>query len=147
MMPGVSVRPTARSSSFRLSPFDHSPALLKNAWPRKLLPPVLGTRFITGPPMSDSPMPPETATETSSTFTESRTYVDTPPPLNGAATVMPLTVMRPSLVGPPRDEKAVMVGDALSPASPTTRPGVRFSREPTARVAGMAAITSELSTA
>ena len=73
-----------------------------NAWPRNVLPPERGTRFITGPPMSDSPRPPATVTETSSTLTESRMYVDTPPPLNGAATVMPLIVMRPSLIGPPR---------------------------------------------
>src|SRR5580765_2479522 len=142
MMPGASVRPTARRASFRLLPLDQLPALLKKPWPLKLLPPERGTRFITGPPISDSPIPPETATETSSTLTESRTYVDTPPPLNGAATAMPLTAMRPSLVGPPRDEKNVIVGDAASPLLSTVRPGVAFSREPTARVAGMVAITS-----
>ena len=71
-MPGVSLRPTARSSSVRLLPRDQSPALLKNAWPRNSFPPERGTRFITGPPMSDSPRPPATATATSSTLTESR---------------------------------------------------------------------------
>ena len=60
---------------------------------------------------------------------------------------MPLTAMRPSLVGPPRDEKNVIVGDAASPLLSTVRPGVAFSREPTARVAGIAAMTSALSTA
>ena len=96
-MPGGSTMPTARRLSSRLLPLDHSPALLTNAWPRNVLPPERGTRFIVGPPMSDSPSPPDTTTATSSTFTESRMYDDTPPPLNAAATVMPFTAMRPSL--------------------------------------------------
>ena len=42
-MPGVSAEVRrARSSSFRLLPFDQSPALLMNAWPRNVVP--AGTR-------------------------------------------------------------------------------------------------------
>src|SRR5687767_906290 len=111
MMPGVSERfgpgEGARSSAVRLSPRDQSPALLTNACPRYELPPVRGIRFIIGPPMSDSPRPPATVTEISSVLFESRMYVDTPPPLNGAAIVMPLIAMRPSLIGPPRAAKNV----------------------------------------
>jgi hypothetical protein len=72
MMPGVSVRPTARSSSVRLLPRDQSPALLMKPCPRNAFPPDRGTRFIIGPPMSDSPSPPATETTTSSTLIESR---------------------------------------------------------------------------
>ena len=75
-MPGVSCRfgpgGGAVNSGVRLSPRDQSPALLMNAVPRNWLPPDRGTRFITGPPMSVSPRPPATATETSSTLIESR---------------------------------------------------------------------------
>jgi hypothetical protein len=75
-MPGVSLRfgpgDGAISSGVRLLPRDQSPALLMNACPRKLFPPERGTRFMIGPPISDSPRPPATATEISSTLTESR---------------------------------------------------------------------------
>ena len=75
-MPGVSWRfgpgGGAVNSGVRLLPRDQSPALLKNAEPRNWLPPERGTRFIIGPPMSDSPRPPATDTETSSTLIESR---------------------------------------------------------------------------
>ena len=125
---------------------DQSPALLMNAWPENRLPPPFGTRFITGPPMSLSPMPPATTTDTSSTFTVSRMYDDTPPPLNAAATVMPLTAMRPSFVWPPRALKNVIVGVTATPLLSTVMPGVAFSSEPTVRVAGIAAIVSEEST-
>src|SRR5215203_3705597 len=126
MMPGVSLRfgpgGGAVSAAFRLSPRDQSPALLTNACPRNELPPYRGTRFIIGPPMSDSPSPPATVTEISSVLIESRIYVDTPPPLNGAAMVMPLIAMRPSLIGPPRAAKNVIVGDSASAPSLTTSP-------------------------
>jgi hypothetical protein len=59
---------------------------------------------------------------------------------------MPFTVMRPSLVGPPRALKKVMVGVAATPLPSTVMPGVAFSSEPTVRVAGIAAITSWLTT-
>ena len=59
---------------------------------------------------------------------------------------MPLIVMRPSLIGPPRAAKKVIVGDAASAPSLTTRPGTAFSRVPTERFPGMASITSALST-
>ena len=72
--------------------------------------------------------------------------MDTPPPLNGAAIVMPLIAMRPSLIGPPRAAKKVIVGDAASAPSLTFRPGTAFSRVPTERFPGMAATTSALST-
>ena len=72
--------------------------------------------------------------------------MDTPPPLNGAAIVMPLIAMRPSLIGPPRAAKKVIVGDAASAPSLTFRPGTAFSRVPTERLPGMAATMSALST-
>ena len=125
---------------------DQSPALLMNAWPEKRLPPPFGTRFIVGPPVSLSPKPPETTTDTSSTLAVSRMYDDTPPPLNVAATVMPLTAMRPSLTWPPRALKNVIVGVTATPLPSTVRPGVALSSEPTVRVAGIAAIVSEEST-
>src|SRR4030095_9665252 len=115
MMPGGSTMPTARRPSSTLLPLDHSPALLKNPCPVNTLPPDFGTRFIVGPPMSDSPSPPDTTTATSSTLTESRMYDDTPPPLNAAATVMPFTAIRPSLVAPPRALKNVIVGVDWTP--------------------------------
>src|SRR5262245_63630561 len=129
MMPGVSVRPIARSWSSRLLPFDHLPASLKNTWPAKLLPPDFGTRFITGPPMSLSPRPPPTVMATSCEFGVSYTYDDTPP-LLAAATVMPFTVMRPSPATevefdpPERALKKVIVGDNAGPLLSTKRPGV-----------------------
>ena len=55
-----------RRKSSRLLPLDHSPAVLKNDCPEKLLPPERGTKFITGPPVSDSPSPPATVTDVSS---------------------------------------------------------------------------------
>ena len=58
-------------SSVRLLPLDHSPAVLKNAVPEKVLPPERGMMFITGPPMSLSPRPPPTVTATSSALTVS----------------------------------------------------------------------------
>ena len=86
--------------------------------------------------MSVSPMPPDTTTDTSSTLTVSRMYDDTPPPLNVAATVMPLTAMRPSLAWPPRALKNVIVGVTATPLLSTVSPGVALSREPTVRVRG-----------
>src|SRR5260370_39332974 len=97
-MPGPFVMPTLRSASSMLSPRDQSPAVLKNACPENLLPPDLGTRFMVGPPVSFSPRPPDTSIATSSTLFVSYVRDDTPPPLNAAATVMPLIDMRPSLV-------------------------------------------------
>ena len=73
-------------------------------------------------------------------------YDETPPPLNAAATVIPLTCMRPSLVCPPRALKNVIVGVGLSPLLSTVRPGVAFSSDPTVRVAGMVAMMSASST-
>ena len=63
-------------------------------------------------------------------------YDDTPPPLNVAATVMPLTAMRPSLTWPPRALKNVIVGVTATPLPSTVRPGVALSSEPTVRVRG-----------
>ena len=54
--------PKLLSSSSRLSPCDHSPAELKNAWPEKTLPPVRGTIFTLAAPTSASPSPPESVT-------------------------------------------------------------------------------------
>src|SRR6185295_18143777 len=135
MMPGVSVRPIARSSSSRLLPFDHVPASLKNTWPLKVLQPDFGTRFITGPPISLSPRPPPTVMATSCEFGVSYTYDETPP-LLAAATVIPLMVMRPSpateveLEPPERALKNVIVGDSAGPLLSTNRPGVALSSAP-----------------
>ena len=41
--------------------------------------------------------------------------VDTPPPLNDAATGRPLINMRPSLARPPFDVKNVMNGSVIAP--------------------------------
>ena len=54
-----------------LLPLDHSPAVLRNPLPDRLLPPDFGTMFISGPPMSLSPRPPPTVTATSSALTVS----------------------------------------------------------------------------
>src|SRR5678816_959459 len=103
MMPGVSLRlgpgGGAVRAALRLLPRDQSPAVLRNAVPRNVLPPERGTMFMIGPPVSVSPRPPPTRTATSSTPTESYTYDDTPP-LRAAPTVMPFTDMRPSLLAP-----------------------------------------------
>ena len=73
----------------------------------------------------------------------SYTYEETPP-LRAAATVKPLTVMRPS---PATDVelivlecalKKVIVGDSATPLLSTMRPGVALSSDPAARAAGMA---------
>jgi hypothetical protein len=66
--------------------------------------------------------------------------------LNGAAIVMPLIAIRPSLIGPPRAAKKVIVGDAASAPSLTTSPGTAFSSVPTDRFPGIAATTSALRT-
>jgi hypothetical protein len=81
-------------------------------------------------------MPPDTVTETSSLLTVSRMYDETPPPLNAAATVRPFTVMRPSLVWPPRALKNVIVGVGFRPLVSTVRPGVALRRLPTVRAPG-----------
>src|SRR5262245_61367222 len=94
-MPGVCVRPMARRSSFRLFPRDHLPASLMNAVPRNEVPRDFGPGLVPGPPMSLSPSPPPTVITTSCEFGVSYTYDETPP-LLAAATVIPLTVMRPS---------------------------------------------------
>src|SRR6478672_6854193 len=133
MMPGTCVRFgfCAFSSSVRLLLLDHRPAWLKKAVPEYRLPPDLGTRFITGPPTSLSPRPPPTRTLTSSEFAVSYTYDDTPP-LRAAATVMPLTVMRPSPATEPElivlecALKNVIVGESATPLLSTWRPGVTF---------------------
>src|SRR3954463_11155421 len=124
MMPGVALRfgpgAGAVSAASRLSLRDHDPASLTKALPANLLPPDLGTRFITGPPTSLSPRPPPTRTFTSSEFAVSYTYEDTPP-LRAAATVMPLTVMRPSPATEPElialecALKNVIVGESATP--------------------------------
>jgi hypothetical protein len=66
--------------------------------------------------------------------------------LNGAAIVMPLMAIRPSLIGPPRAAKNVIVGDAASAPSLTFSPGTAFNRVPTERFPGIAATMSALST-
>ncbi len=101
-----------------------------NTWPLNVLPPVLGTRFITGPPTSVSPKPPATTTETSSTLFASYASDETPPPLNDAATTMPLIDMRPSLVLPPLAVKNVIVGALATPLPSTVTPGMAFRMLP-----------------
>src|SRR5215831_3779972 len=113
-----------------LLPLDQLPAQFQNIVPAKRLPPDFGTRFIVGPPMSVSPIPPATLTVTSSTLFESYANEETPPPLNAAATVMPLIAMRPSLVLPPRAVKNVMVGVFARPLLSTVRPGIALRIEP-----------------
>ena len=54
------------------SPCDHLPAVLTNAVPLNVLPPVLGMMLNAGPPRSLSPMPPATVTWTSCAFTNRR---------------------------------------------------------------------------
>src|SRR5215204_4514338 len=51
--------PEARSSSVRLLPCIALLAPLKKNEPVKVLPPVRGTTFIVGPPVSASPSPPD----------------------------------------------------------------------------------------
>ena len=55
---------------------------------------------------------------------------------------MPLMAMRPSLVLPPCALKKVIVGVAARPLLSTVTPGIAFSSEPYARVAGSAEIAS-----
>ena len=59
---------------------------------------------------------------------------------------MPLIAIRPSLIGPPRAAKKVIVGDAASAPSLTFSPGTAFNRVPTERFPGIAATMSALST-
>ena len=66
--------------------------------------------FILGPPVSFSPRPPEICTWISVTSVVLYTTLDTPPPLNGAATVMPSIVMRPSFALPPLAVKSCISG-------------------------------------
>src|SRR5215475_14016673 len=120
---------SACTSDDRLLPLDQPPDPLMKPVPANVLPPDFGTRFITGPPMSLSPSPPPTTIATSSALGVSYTYDDTPP-LRAAATVKPLTVMRPS---PATDVelivlefalKNVIVGDNAGPFVSTDSPGV-----------------------
>ena len=108
MMPGGSVRPTARSSSSMLLLRDQSPASLMNAWPRSCCRRRLGTRFIVGTASVSRGR--RIRRPTPRPRWPCRGCDDTPPPLNVAATVMPFTAMRPSLVWPPRALKNVIVG-------------------------------------
>ena len=89
-----------------------------------------------GPPVSASPSPPEINTCISSAFAVSYVTSDTPPPPNGAATVRPLVMTRPSPLAPPCAVKNVMlgvVGAVVAPAPatpPMLREGTAASAEP-----------------
>ena len=52
-------RPASRSSCVKLLPCIALFAPLKKNEPLKVLPPVRGTMFMVGPPVSDSPSPPD----------------------------------------------------------------------------------------
>jgi hypothetical protein len=93
--------PKLRSSSSMFSERDHSPAVLRNAVPRNVFPPERGMMFMVGPPVSFSPRPPEICTWISVTSVVLYTTLETPPPLNGAATVIPSILIRPSFAFPP----------------------------------------------
>src|SRR5207342_610337 len=99
MTPPPCTMPIPRRKSSTLVPLDHSPAVLKNDCPANALPPERGTRFITGPPVSDSPSPPETITDVSAALFVSYVSVPTPPPPDAAPTVIPLICTLPSLLG------------------------------------------------
>src|SRR5580765_7870831 len=74
--------------------------------------------------------------------------VDTPPPLNEAATGRPSIIMRPSLARPPFAVNIAMNGViAALPLPCTCSPGMAESRAPYVRVAGTVLMTSLLSTA
>jgi hypothetical protein len=52
------------------------------------------------------------------------------------ATGMPLTLKRPSLVGPPRAKKKTSPGDGFSAAPKVSRPGIIVINDPVERVPG-----------
>ena len=59
--------------------------------------------------------------------------VDTPPPLNDAATLRPSTIIRPSLARPPFALKKVMNGVVIAPlltVLSTCNPGMAVSSAP-----------------
>ncbi len=101
--------------------------------------------------MSLSPSPPPTVMAISCALAVSYTYDDTPP-LLAAATVIPLSVMRPSptVDGPFTAAecawKNVIVGESAGPLVSTNSPGVALSSAPAARAAGSASMTSVLMT-
>ena len=66
-----------------------------------MLPPVLGTMFITRPAVSDSPSPPEVVNEISSELPTSTEKPGGWLPPGGLPTFSPSIVMRPSLLRPP----------------------------------------------
>src|SRR5215475_5986322 len=76
--------------------------------------------------------------------------VDTPPPLNDAATLRPSIIMRPSFARPPFAVNIVMNGVCIAPRFElfwTWRPGTAASSAPYDLVAGSVLMTSLLSTA
>jgi len=90
--------------------------LAKNV-PEKRFPPWRGTRFIDGPPTSDSPSCPAVVKTISCALPTSATVYDTPVPFSDAPSDMPSTVSRPSLAGPPRMLNVTVVGPAMPPTS------------------------------
>src|SRR4029453_19360067 len=99
-----------RNSSSTLSALDQLPAWFQNAVPRKVLLPDGATRLTLGPPVSDSPRPPESRICISCAFETSYVSVDTPPPLNAAAVLRPSTITRPSFARPPWVVNIVICG-------------------------------------
>jgi hypothetical protein len=75
--------------------------------------------------------------------------VETPPPLNDAATLRPSIIIRPSFARPPFAVKNVMLGTvmAAAPPRPTCSPGTAVKSAPYVRVAGSVLMMSLLSTA
>src|SRR5215470_3423065 len=108
MRPAASVTPCAFSASSTLCPCAQLPAPEPNPVPEYRLPPVFGTRFMIGPPVSASPRLPEIEICISCAFATSYAFPDTPPPLNAV----------PSLPGPPCAVKKLGLtdDDELAPA-------------------------------
>ncbi len=107
-----------------MSPWREEFANWKDVEPLNVLPPVFGTTFINGPPVSASPRPPEVRNVISCTFAVSTEYPDTPPPPRDAPTFMPSTCSRPSVVGPPWMPNSTMPGVSCTVFGSPVMPGI-----------------------
>ncbi len=104
--------------------------------PRNVLPPVLGTMFRIGPPVSASPRLPEIDSCISCALATSYALPETPPPLKAAPTFKPSSCTVPSLAGPPWTVKNGTNVDADELAGAPCIEGTAARMPPYARAIG-----------
>ena len=113
--------PAARSSSLMLSDCSFDWCRCRSAEPLKVLPPERGMRLASGPPVSDSPRPPDDHHLHLLCVVDVEGELRDAVPENDPLTDTPFTNTRPSVLLPPCAENSAMLGISALPLTPGAR--------------------------